>query len=552
MATQLAEITRMHPMSISKAHSEIKNLAWNPKYKQALKYPTDYKLDPKYQPRDALRQIMRSYFPMQEEKDNRVYGALDAGLRGGLFKNVEPRWVEWMKFFLGFMPLPENSAARSMAVLANVVPSNEIKNGLSFQMIDEVRHGTQQNQLKKWYMENYIDPSGFDITWKAFGRCYATTIARQFAEGFLTCDAITAGNIFLQVVAETAFTNVLFVAMPSEAARNGDYALPTVFLSTQSDESRHINNGYGILLTLLQSPENYPLLERDMRYSFWQNHRIVDAAMGVFIEYASRNRDKKRDSYAELWRRWVYDDYYRSYLAPLEKYGLKIHHEDIEEAWNQLWNKFYVHYVAQFFATGWIANFWRIDPLQESEYEWFEYKYPGWYDRFGKWWDHYRELSTPNGNPPIAYADIGYVYPHRCWSCMIPCLVHEDFRYTEVNGQIYTYCHPLCQWTHQVAFQNEYEGRPTPNMGRFAGRRQWEELYHGWEWQDIVRDLGFVRSDGKTLVAQPNLNFDEKGMWTVDHLKGLGYQSPIVNFRRMTPDQREEYAAEYQKGFTIR
>jgi len=98
---------------------------------------------------------MRSYFPMQEEKDNRVYGALDAGLRGGLFRSVEPRWVEWMKFFLGFMPLPENSAARSMAVLANVVPSNEIKNGLSFQMIDEVRHGTQQNQQEVVHGELY-------------------------------------------------------------------------------------------------------------------------------------------------------------------------------------------------------------------------------------------------------------------------------------------------------------------------------------------------------------------------------------------------------------
>ena len=33
------------------------------------------------------------------------------------------------------------------------------------------------------------------------------------------------------VVAETAFTNTLFVAMPDEAAANGDYLLPTVFHS---------------------------------------------------------------------------------------------------------------------------------------------------------------------------------------------------------------------------------------------------------------------------------------------------------------------------------
>jgi propane monooxygenase large subunit len=88
--------------------------------------------------------------------------------------------------------------------------------------------------LKKWYMETISTRRVRYQT--AFGKCYATTIGRQFAEGFLTGDAITAANVYLTVVAETtAFTNTLFVAMPSEAARNGDYALPTVFLSVQSD-----------------------------------------------------------------------------------------------------------------------------------------------------------------------------------------------------------------------------------------------------------------------------------------------------------------------------
>ena len=178
MATQLSEITRMHPMKISEAHERVKTLAWEPRYQPVLKYPTDYKLEAKFAPTDLMKQVMRSYFPMQEEKDNRVFGTLDGALRGGMFRDVQPRWVEWMKFFLGFMPFPEISAARAMALLANVVPSNEIKNGLTFQMIDEVRHGTQQQALKKWYMENFIDPAGFDITEKAFGNCYASTIAR--------------------------------------------------------------------------------------------------------------------------------------------------------------------------------------------------------------------------------------------------------------------------------------------------------------------------------------------------------------------------------------
>src|SRR5260221_14717299 len=102
-----------------------------------------------------------------------------------------------------------------MAIEARIAPGDELRTGFTMQMIDEMRHSTIQMNLKKWYMENYIDPAGFDITEAAFGRCYATTICRQFAEGFLTCDAITAANVYLTVVAETAFTNTLFVEMPS-------------------------------------------------------------------------------------------------------------------------------------------------------------------------------------------------------------------------------------------------------------------------------------------------------------------------------------------------
>ena len=247
-----------------------------------------------------MKQVLRSYFPMQEEKDNRVYGALDAALRGDMFRNVEPRWVEWMKLFLAIIPFPEISAARSMAMVGRLAPGDDLRTGFTMQMVDEFRHSTIQMNLKKWYMENYIDPAGFDITEAAFGKCYATSIGRQFGEAFVTGDAITAANIYLTVVAETAFTNTLFVAMPSEAARNGDYALPTVFLSVQSDESRHIGNGHSLLMSILKEPDNHQLLERDLKYAFWQNHAIVDAAIGTIIEYGTTNRDKNKESYAEL------------------------------------------------------------------------------------------------------------------------------------------------------------------------------------------------------------------------------------------------------------
>ena len=352
----LNKITAQKGISIAEAANRVADLGWTPSYVQeAMTFPTDYKISKT--PRDPMKQVLRSYFPMQEEKDNRVYGALDAALRGDMFRNVEPRWVEWMKLFLAIIPFPEISAARSMAMVGRLAPGEELRTGFTMQMVDEFRHSTIQMNLKKWYMENYIDPAGFDITEAAFGKCYATTIGRQFAEGFLTGDAITAANVYLTVVAETAFTNTLFVAMPSEAARNGDYALPTVFLSVQSDESRHIGNGHSMLMAMINDPSNHQLLERDLKYAFWQNHAIVDAAIGTFIEYGTTNRDKNKESYAELWHRWIYEDYYRTYMLPLEKYGIKIHHDDVAAAWDRIVKKNYVHKTAQFFTVGWSVEF---------------------------------------------------------------------------------------------------------------------------------------------------------------------------------------------------
>jgi propane monooxygenase large subunit len=88
-------------------------------------------------------------------------------------------------------------------------------------------------------------------------------------------------------------------------------------------------------------------------------------------------------------------------------------------------------------------------------------------------------------------------------------------------------------------------------MGRFSGRREWEECYNGWDLADAITDLGFVRNDGKTLVPQPHLHFDDSKMWTLDDVRGYNLGSPLMGFRALTDEGRAEAAAEYRKGFTI-
>jgi propane monooxygenase large subunit len=111
-------------------------------------YGTDYTFH-KAQKKDPLKQVLRSYFPMQEEKDNRVYGAQDGAIRGNMFRQVQERWLEWQKLFLSIIPLPEISAARAMPLLFRTVPNPELHNGQAIQMIDEVRHSTIQQNLKR-------------------------------------------------------------------------------------------------------------------------------------------------------------------------------------------------------------------------------------------------------------------------------------------------------------------------------------------------------------------------------------------------------------------
>ena len=458
---------RVSRASVTKAHNKIQELSWEPTYVSPVeKYATDYTFE-KAPKKDPLKQVLRSYFPMEEEKDNRVFGAMDGAIRGNMFRQVQERWMEWQKLFLSIIPFPEISAARAMPLTIGTVPNPEVHNGLAIQMIDEVRHSTIQMNLKRLYMNHYIDPAGFDITEKAFQNCYAGTIGRQFGEGFITGDAITAANIYLTIVAETAFTNVLFVAMPGEAAANGDYLLPTVFHSVQSDESRHISNGYSIILMALADERNRELLERDLRYAWWNNHAVVDAAIGTFIEYGTKDRRKDRESYAEAWRRWIYDDYYRSYLVPLEKYGLRSRTTSSRSRGTGSGTRATSTRSRSSSPPAGRSNYWRIDGMDDTDFEWFEHKYPGWYDKYGKWWERYTELSKKNGHAPITFdADTDYVYPHRCWSCMVPCLIREDMVVDEVDGQVRTYCSETCALDRHGRVPPRVQGSPDAGDGQ--------------------------------------------------------------------------------------
>src|ERR1700738_816794 len=66
--------------------------------------------------------------------------------------------------------------------------------------------------------------------------------------------------------------------------------------------------------------------------------------------------------------------------------------------------------------------------------------------------------------------------------------------------------------------------------GRYTGDRQFFDKYHGWNLADVVRDIGFVREDGKTLVGQPHLD-DDKPLWTLADLEACECEIKSPNIR---------------------
>jgi propane monooxygenase large subunit len=438
-----------------------------------------------------------------------------------------------------------------MAMVGRLAPGEELRTGFTMQMVDEFRHSTIQMNLKKWYMENYIDPAGFDITEAAFGKCYATTIGRQFAEGFLTGDAVTAANVFLtsgcrnrvhqhavrrDAVGSRAQRRLCVAdGVPVGAVRRKPAYRQRPFAADVGDQRSGQPSFAGArsALRLLAKPRHRRCRDRYL-------HRI-------------RHHQPRQEQgiLRELWHRWIYEDYYRTYMLPLEKYGIKIHHDDVAAAWDRIVKKNYVHKVAQFFSVGWPVNFWRIEAQTEKDFEWFEHKYPGWYAEFGDYWKWYAKKSIPG--------ETNMLFNRRTATCTRTAAGAAGavpdprrLRLSTSRRQLYTYCSEGCRWTHKVAFAAEYEGpadagdgplQRSPRMGRVLPRLGSRRLHQGSRFSCAATARPWCRS---RICASTTRTCGRSTTFAVIRSRARSFC-----FRGMTPEQREKHIAEYRKGFKI-
>ena len=258
---------------------------------------------------------------MEEEKDQRQYGSLlDALARMEVGSRIEPRWAEAMKPLATFLESGEYAAIAGAAILWNATKSPELKNGYLAQVMDEVRHTVQTGYINSYMAKHTYDPAGHaDARRTRYMSPVWKTAKRAATDGFVAGDPVEC-SLNLQLVAEACFTNPLIVALTEWAAANGDEITPTVFLSIETDELRHMANGYQTIVSVIDYPENHKYLQTDLKNTFWIQHKLLTPFIGAALEYGAVN---KVEPWVVTWDRWVYQDWASIWLGRLSKFGIR-------------------------------------------------------------------------------------------------------------------------------------------------------------------------------------------------------------------------------------
>ncbi|WP_257535069.1 ferritin family protein [Mycobacterium ulcerans] len=406
----------------------------------------------------------------------------------------------------------EYPAMKCTAMLIDTVENPELRQGYLAQMIDEVRHTNQEAYLMRYFAKHAPNLAGFNSGFEMRANDPIGRSARAVFEAFMNDDPIT-NSLNLQVVAETAYTNPLFVSLTEVAAANEDQATPSVFLSVQSDEARHMANGYATLAAVLSEPDNLPMLQEDFDTAFWRQHAFIDNFLGGVNDYFSKARVK---SYKEFWQQWIWEDWAGSYIERLEPFGLHVPRWMDDAKRHVEWGG---HTAAMVSAALWPVHAWRSNYMTDEDFTFFEDKYPGWEKYYGDFWCAYRQMADPrNGQLALGLFP---AMPPICRVCQMPAVfpridVNEIRLSVDKAGQRHAFCSQACQ----------HIFRQAPH--RHTGKTWWE-VNDGIELWRYIEINHLLRSDGKMLMGQPHVHTDERWLWTIDDIRrtGVAIQDPL-------------------------
>jgi len=388
---------------------------------------------------DPFRLTVDSYCKYQAEKDKKLYAVIESFAQGqGHLHLTDARYVNALKIFLqGVTPL-EYAAHRHFEFLARHLDGPGPRFAALCQSVDELRHTQTEVHTLSQYNKYYSGLHGWS---KMFDRVWYLSVPKSFFE-----DACTAGPFeFLTSISfsfEYLLTNLLFVPFMSGASFNGDLATMTFGFSAQSDESRHMTLGLGVLKFMLEQDEaNVPIIQDWLDKWFWRGYRLL-GLVAAMMDYML---PKRFMSWKEAFELYFEEQMLNGLFPDLEFYGIRPPRH-LEQA---IVEKDYMsHQVYWLLYTFSHAAAFNTTVPTADELDWLSASYPDTFDRhYRPLWDRAQRLAEEGHR----FFNLGL--PMLCQTCQIPMTFTEPgkldaiaIRSSEFRGERFNFCSDGCKW----------------------------------------------------------------------------------------------------------
>ena len=384
---------------------------------------------------EAYRTTYREYVANQREKDAAVLGVRAALSKPRLFDELDPGWVELVKFHNGAVTLAEYAGAVAELRMARFGRDSAWRTMSVLGALDEIRH----TQIPLLLGHDLMAHDGnFDWTHKAYHTNEWVILAARhlFDDMMLAADAIDLA-IQLNFVFETGFTSLQFMAMAAMADRAHHHLFEKTVASIQTDEARHSQIGHPVLATLLEngSRERAQYLIDKM---WWRCWRLFLALSGTAMEYLAPLHARTR-SFKEFMTEWVTEQFMQN-LAEF----------DLRKPW--FWDLFieeldYAHHSFQLGLYTYRTTLWFDVAMPDAdEREWLNAKYPRWDETYGGLWAQLERRWEAGGEA----STLSYGLPALCNLCQLPALFIRPGRNTactlDLAGRRYLFCSEPCRW----------------------------------------------------------------------------------------------------------
>ena len=224
------------------------------------------------------------------------------------------------------------------------------------------------------------------------------------------------------------------------------------------------------------------------------------------MEYFSKDRSDP-ESYLDKWDRWVRDDWHRAYVMKLGKLGLDIPPDMFERARERIVAGVHHRHAILAFAA-WPLGVLALRPARRARLRVVREQVPGLVCRVRRVLGGVPPRDRSRRRLPAARTSSTWRRRSagRVRDCASPRPTGGTASSVErIGPRTRFYCSQECQWMDES------------NPGRYTGDRNYLDRYHGWEASEVIRDLGFVRADGETLIGQPHLRDERR--WTLADIR---------------------------------